>query len=578
MTASRAKGPATALLAALLAAPAAWGQEPAHGRPLILTSPNLEQSAPAAAESAPTESAFPGGGKSTGPRFEVEELKAPDPDSMGVLDESHGGLGREMWRGTSAETVRRLIPALPAASGSHTLQELTRRLLLSAAAAPEGNRGRTPPLLELRAERLAAMGDAEGLASLLKTVPASIATPGLSQLRLDTALAAGDAKSACAEAALAQTADPRLAIFCKLSNGQTLEANMALDLMRERKDADHAFIAAAEAMAGTPPAKVDKLPNATALHLAAFRAAKLPLPADAAAAAPPALLKAIIDNVANPVDMRLLAAERAESLGILDAEALRKLMAGVTFTPAEQQAAQAQGDKTPRGRALWLKAVEAEAMPGPRADLIVRVLAHAAERKAFAQTARLYAPLMADLKPAPETAGAAAVIARALYAAGRNEAAETWLGAVKADPAGAKAAAALWPLARLARIGLDPAPGNALSAWQSAAQPGERQALVTLVVLQAVGEPVPAAAWAAHAGATFAVPAAKPALAALLRSAAENGHRGEAVLAVAVALGEGGPETADPDLLGRSVAALRQVGLEREARQLAIEAVLAAGG
>lgn len=586
MPASRANALALAVgavfLAAPVLAPAAWAEQP--GKPLILTSPNAEpeHKAEPPAEAAPAARAeFPGGPAKPGPRFEVEELKAPDPDTVGVLDESQGGLGQAMWHGTPAATVRKVLPALPAAAGSRTIHALSRRLLLSAATAPDGNRGQSPSLLELRAERLFAMGEVDGLSALLKAAPAAVSSPGLSRLKVDTWLLAGDAKAACAEAPImAQGAalDPRLSIFCQITAGKSLEAGMALDMLRERKDADHAFIAAAEAMGGTPPGKVDKLPNPTPLHLAAFKAAKLPLPTDTVANAPPSMLRAIADNPAVAVDLRIAAAERAEALGVMDTDALRKLMTGASLTPAEQQAAGTQGDKSPKGRALWLRAAGAEAAPTVRAELFARILLAATERHAFSATARLYAPLIADLKPSPELATPSPMLARALYAAGRPEAAGHWLTLAKSDPTTAKLAAGLWPLARLSRVGLDASPGDAFAAWAETAQSDERRTVVTLAMLQAVGEPVPASAWLAHAAGTAMTSGPKPAMKVLLRAAGEGARRAETVLLAAATLGETGLDSADPDTLNRVVVYLRQAGFEREARELAIEAVLANGG
>ncbi|EME68689.1 antifreeze glycopeptide polyprotein precursor [Paramagnetospirillum caucaseum] len=585
MPVSRAKA-LTLAAGIMFLAPATLAETPAPpGKPLILTSPNLEPAAPKAEESgagaAPTAAEFPGGPAKPGSRFEMEELKAPDPDAVGVLDEGQGGLGLGMWHGTAAATVRTMLPALPAAAGSRAVHSLTRRLLLSAAAAPEGNRGQVPSLLELRAERLFAMGETDGLAALLKAAPAAVTSPGLSRLKVDTFLLTGDSKAACAEAAAMSQMmplDPRLSVFCQISTGKALEAGMALDLMRERKDADHAFIAAAEAMAGTPPGKVDKLPHPTPLHLAAFKAAKLPLPADTVANAPPSMLRAIADNPAVAVDLRIAAAERAEALGILETESLRKLMNGVALTPPEQQAAQTQGDKAPKGRALWLRAVGAEAAPHVRAELMARILLAAAERHAFSATARLYAPLIAELKPAPDLVTASPMLARALYAAGRPETAASWLALARTDPDAAKLAAGLWPLTRISRVGLDPSPAGAFAGWMETVGPNERRAVVTLAMLQAVGESIPAPAWLAHATGTAAGAGPKPAMKALLRAAAEGARRAETALLAAAALGETGLDGVDPDTLNRVVVFLRQAGFEREARELAIEAVLANGG
>jgi len=522
-----------------------------------------------------------------GGHFEMEEMKAPDIEAVGVLDDKQGGLGPGLWHGTPATLARWFLPQLPGVPGSRVLRSLERRLLLTAAAAPEGGKGLAPPLLELRAERLFALGDVDGLAGLLKAAPAALTSPGLSRIKVDTFLLAGDAKAACTEAATASAGgggrDPGMQVFCLLTDGKALEANMALDLMRERKDSDHAFIAAAEAMGGTPPARVDKLPHPTPLDLAAFKAAKMALPADAAASAPPALLRAMVDSPGLPVEIRLAAAERAEALGTLDTDTLRKIYGAVTFTAAEQQAALTQSDRTPLGRVLLLRGAGAEQTPAVRAELITRILAASVDRGAFGGTARLYAPVMAELKTTPDLAPFAPMLARAFYAAGRPETAGTWVALAKADPATAKAADDLWVLARLSRAAVgDPGSSGEYGAWRTArdlpADQAERRAAVALEMLQAVGDRVPNTEWlAVPPGSAAAAVAPKPAIKAMLRSAAESLRQGEAILLALVALGETGLDKADPDTLNRVVVFLRTIGLEHEARDLAVEVALANG-
>ncbi|MDO8607757.1 MAG: antifreeze protein [Phaeospirillum sp.] len=572
----------------LTAAPA-LAQAPEQGQPMPL-GPHSQSAPPLQDEPTPTflkvvpspllEPAKP---PVAGGRFDMEELKAPDIEAIGVLDDKQGGLGAGLWHGSPATLVRLLLPQLPAAPASRTLRSLERRLLLTAAAAPEGGKGLLPPLLELRAERLFALGEIEGLAGLLKAAPGALTSPGLSRLKIDTFLLAGDAKAACAEAAASGSGEPGMQVFCMLTAGKTLEANMAIDLMRERKDADHAFIAAAEAMAGTPPAKVTRLPHPTPLHLATFKAAKMALPPDAATSASPALLRAMIDSPGLAVETRLLAAERAETLGALDTDSLRKLYGAVTFTPAEQQAALTQSDKTPRGRVLLLRGAGGEPTPSIRAELISRILAASAERGAFSATARLYAPVMAELKAAPELAPFSPMLARALHAAGRPETANAWMALAKSNPATARAADDLWPLTRLSRGGAgESASPETYAAWLSArelpADQAERRAVMALELLQAVGEKVPNAQWlATPPSSTAAAPGPKPALKAMLRNAAEGSRTGETLLLALVALGETGLDKADPDTLNRIVTYLRLIGLEREARELAVEAALANG-
>ncbi|CAA7611320.1 Antifreeze glycopeptide polyprotein [Candidatus Terasakiella magnetica] len=550
------------------------GHAPAAHPVKVLTSPKLQDGPPA--EFPTAETALP---KGPSGHFEVEELKAPDLEAVGVLDDKQGGLGVGMWRGTQTAVVRRFLPQLPAANGSRVARGLARRLLLTAAAAPDNIRDGGAPLLELRAERLFAMGEIEGLASLLKAAPAALTSPGLARLKMDTYLLAGDTKAACGEFSLIPgSIDTKMQIFCNLVAGKVLEANLALDLMRDRKDADHAFVVAAEAMAGTPPAKIDRLPNITPLHLAAFRAAKMALPADIAQSGHPALLRVMADSPALPLEVRLTAAEKAEMLGAMETDALRRMISAVTFTAAEQQAA--ANDKGPRGRALVFKTALAEQQPVARVNLIAHALTSAGDPQGFANVARLYAPLISEIKPSPELAPFAVMAARALYAAARPEAAGGWLALAKSDPATAKAADEMWPLTRLTRSGGEEMGSTLLyAALRPASDHAERRSLVALDLLQAVGEKVPAAEWLAtlQGPAVAAATTPKPQIKVLQRNAAEALRVGETVLLTLISLGDTGLDKTDPETLNRAVQYLRLAGFDREARELAVEAALANG-
>ena len=62
-----------------------------------------------------------------------------------------------------------------------------------------------------------------------------------------------------------------------------------------------------------------------------------------------------------------------------------------------------------------------------------------------------------------------------------------------------------------------------------------------------------------------------------LGDAAAKRRIGETVLLALYALGDAGPGGANPIMLSRSISALRLIGLDTEARALAIEAAIAAG-
>jgi hypothetical protein len=514
---------------------------------------------------------------------EVKELKAPNAESVGALDQAHGGFATTLWTGTPAMVVRKLIPMLPGAPTSQVVRSLERRLLLTAATAPEGAvDGDRPSLVELRAERLAAIGDTDGVIALAAAAPQSVTGPLVARTKLDALLLSGDTKGACADQPK-DGSNPKLAVLCNYLAGNTLQGNLGLDLLRERKDADHAFVAAAETVSGLPPVPADKvkLDEVTPLHLAAFAAAKMPLPADAVAKASPAVARAVALSFSTPFDVRLAAGERAEAAGVLPAESLRKLYLEASFAPDELGAPLAKADTAgPRARALLFRAATDQPDPLIRAHFIAKALELAALKGQTSSTARVFAALLAEAKPDPALVTVAPAFARANLALGRPEAAR-WLELAKTDPASAKAVERLWPLNAV----LTAAPGQpvgtaGLAAWRASLEglPPEvsaRRSAIVLGSLSALGAKIPEAAWLD----ALAVPAGgpKPAVFAMLENAALEARLGSAVLAALAAIGDQPLDKLDPLTLSETISALSVVGLGDDARKLAIEAMLANG-
>lgn len=519
-------------------------------------------------------------------RIGVDALKAPNPEAVGTLDVHQGGFSATLWQGTSAEVARVLIPRLPGASASMAVRSLERRLLLTAAPPPDGAKPDVrPSLVELRAERLLALGDLEGVVGLANAAPASVEGAIAAKVQRDAHLLAGRTQDACAK--VPPAADPeaaRLTIFCHLVSGRTLEGNLALDLMRERKDADSGFIAAAEVLAGLPPipgAKVE-IPQLTALHVALFNAAKLPLPDETLADAPAVVARAVADNAAAPVDQRVAAAERAEAVGLMSADDLRKLYLSLTFAPdllaSPLDRAASAGN---HGRALLFRAAFDQPDPVLKARFTAAAIDLAVGRNRVAGTARVFEAMIAATRPDPSLSREAAAFARALFALGRPEAAAKWLDVARADPATARDAERLWPLAAISEFG----PGQPLSlaglaGWRASLTglapdlTARRNGLV-LGVLAGLGAKVPDSAWLAALPLPSGGP--NPALFALMQGAALDARLGGTVLAALAAMGDTPLTRLDPMTLSEVISALAVVGLAEEGRALAMEALLANG-
>jgi hypothetical protein len=611
MTASnikRSSGVAAAALLALLPFASALAQTaPVQHTEEVLISPNAQptQAAPAPVQITPAQpvpvakgaDSFP---EVTSPRdakVQVQELAGVDPGSTGVLTSGNGGFGADMWAGAQMAVVQKVMPSLPAATQSRSLRLLEHKLLLTAAAVPAGKPVPGDNLVKLRADKLWAMGDTEGLDAFLKGVPGQNFTPELRRMAAEDALLAGDNGLACDQLSALRSqpsgddafAD-KLGVYCQFAGGKANEAALSLDVLREQKLKDPAFFIAADALSGIAPGKLDAFNQLSPLTLAMARAAKIALPEAAAAnAASPAVLRGIATDPAATLEARLLAAEKAEAVGAIETDVLRQAYEAVTFSPQEL-AAPVGADKGPRGRAMLYRATVQQPSPNAKAELIGRAFAISGDYgPAYFTAARLYAVELQNVKPMPELVAFAYPAARALLAAGKPDAARPWLLFLRTQmaqaPETASAIAGLWPILRMSMAEDDHMlPASALELWRKARadQPGEigqRRAAVCYSLLAALGEKLPEDAWLPlyDGPALGASVTPRPALWQGLNIAANDLRLGQTVLMSLASLGDGSLGQADPNDLYRVVWSLRHIGLDAEARALAVEAAIANG-
>ena len=521
---------------------------------------------------------------------EVGTLATVTPDYGGTLDEGAGGFPMDMWKGTDRALVEKLLPMLPAAPSSPAMRDLARRLLLTNAVAPAGKS--TVDLFGARADRLAAMGDFADAAALLALQPAPDAGPASARLRINALLLAGDDDGACkaVDATKAKaSADidwQKALIFCQLHAGKTDEAALGLDVLHDQDPKDEAFYKLARAMGGDKSVKVASLPDPTPLELAMLHAAALPLPPDAAGASDPAVLLAMAGDASIPPATALAAEEQAAAAGALPVSKLQAAYASVSFPPEDLAAAVAVSEKDggATGRALLFQAAGLnQDLPG-RIHIVQAALDRARRQGGYLLSVQANLPYILPLTPSADLSWFAGDAGRALYASGHYEQANAWLqiaqDRAKTDAAAAGAAATLAVYARIAGVGQplfwDAA---AVQKWRQgqAAGPASAAAINRLfAVFEGLGEPI-GGAWTLIGQDTTAGAAPDPALWFDLGDAANNGRIGETVLLSLCAIGPGGPAGANPIMLSRAISSLRQVGLDAEARTIAIEAAIAAG-
>ncbi len=555
--------------------------------------PAAESAAPAPAKEAAPPTAAPG---AETPSVEVVQVAPPDPESVGLIEEADGGFPYDMWKGTPRVLVETLLPRLPAGVAWPAINGLSRRLLLSTAAPPEGLRTRN--LVSLRIGRLWAMGLGAETNRLLRLAPGDADDPTLARVRLDGLLLTADNAGACALARdLVRRGDvpywDMIHIFCQALAGQHDAAALGVDLLRERgTEPDETFLALLRAMAGEPDVAIPAPREPTALHLAMLTAARLPPPDGMVENAGPAIARAIALTAAAPLDQRLRAAERAAAMGVLPVKMLAELYDSVPFTSEELASplSQAKADQGPRGRALLFQAIASQVVPAARAE-VLRAFWEAGRASdgwiGFATAARVSLDALISLAPAPELVWVAGDAARALLAADRPEAARAWYALARsqasANAEAAATSAALWPLIKIADAkGALPWDDAQIEAWwqsQEGVPDDARRQNATLLyaLLSALGESVPAAAEAIVYGERFHQWSRTlvPALSLRLEKAAAAGRLGETVLLALIGIDPSLAGKPGPLALAQAVSALARVGLDAEARAIAIEALLA---
>jgi len=427
-------------------------------------------------------------------------------------------------------------------------------------------------------------------------------------------------------------------IFCQALAGEKNKAALGVSLLHEIGEQDDAFFTLVNRLAGSD-APLESLSDPTPLHLSMARAGKVQLPGDVVTSNKPGILRSIATSPNAPVEIRLEAAERAELAGALEVDTLRQLYTSVSFSEQElaNPLSRAEAESGTLSRALLYRTALIQTVPTAQAEVVARALALAREGGRYPSTVRVFLPVLKKMPPSTDLVWFAPEAIRAFLIAGDVDTALPWFALLKAKAMFDKDAIeifdALLPVARLAGSGIvtDPAE-NPLGKWWTLnkdKENGPENAALLFSLFEAMGEPVTQESWedlldgpqrstvvmpspalwnrliSATKEATVPLPVtisndaetmpqaiptgSMPHTSNLIEtatleatplppiSAPPRQRFGEALLLSLIAIGDGGPGQATPLVLSQVISSLRAIGLETEARALALEAAVAAG-
>ncbi len=446
--------------------------------------------------------------KITGGAVEVDSLKALNADEAGTLTSQTGALGSQMWTGTSRVLIERLLRHLPTQAPSVAMRTLMKKLLLSPARVPEGTMAEGE-LIRERLNLLIAMGALEDASDLFGVLPVS-RTPELAILEADLRFLSNDNARACAlaegEMSVQSTNYWQKALtFCQIIKGEKSKAGLSLSLMRELGEADELFLTLAEGLISEEPQELPPFSDPSPLQLAMARVGKVELPGDVISANTPGVLRAIALSPKTLIDLRLEAAERAQSAGALAEDTLRQLYTSVTFSDEDlaNPLSRAEIDFGPKVRALLYRTSVVQTVPTAQAEATARAFALARDEGRYASTVHVFQPVLKSIPASTQLLWFAPEAVRALLLAGDREGAKAWYqvlqaGAITNDDA-AKAIDEFRPLAKLFDFEVleDVDRGMAEAWWEAVSDKADAKSKGQLLfsVLDAMDVKISEAAW-----------------------------------------------------------------------------------
>lgn len=539
-----------------------------------------------------------------------ESLSSIDPATAGVLDDTSGGLGFDMWSDTDRKRMKLILGNLPTRIDSPSLQNLARRLLLTSADIPVlvGDSDTDiitdgVEILRLRVDQLMRLGHANTARQLILAAGFDEAQLQMFvETLLEISLLEHDYNQTCN---LVHSQTDRLGepfwqkhlIFCQLLEKNIEGAQFGATLLQDLGEDDPLFYALIERMVDQE-AVLPIEPSPTALHLSMYQIAGVALPdVLLSSQTEPRLLKAIVDNPRTNINTRLNAAEQANRLGLISGETLAALYAAQPFTPEDLQSpiSAAEEDYSSRTRALLYQVAVADPVPETRSILVAKALEFSKKANMYQMTLSAFSTIIIKMPISADIWEFSGEAARALYALGRPKPAQAWISHLSdqaiRNPEAEMVLLRLWALSRVAsgdsNFVIDEETGRkAWSDYVSATVPDEseveflRRLNMTYGLLDALSRPaVSNDAWvemAAYEG-NMVLLSPNPAHLRLMKEAAYAGRRAETIGWILRLLGQVSAAQIAPNVMIDAIEALDLVGMRAEAQSLALETAMANG-
>lgn len=504
--------------------------------------------------------------------IEIPEASRRSTEFVGPLGPDNWGLGQDAFGSANGRLLGTLMRRLDAPLPSRWASILLRRALLSQVPAPS----HVAPVdwVAERAWLLLRMGEADAARMLVQAVDVDQFTPRMFTVAVQSALATADPAALCPLVEQGRTTSdeavwPLADAMCAALEGESGRASALIDQARRRSGAGGIDLLLAEKVvgAGTDTRRAVTIQWDGVTEINAWR---FGLASATGLAIPDALMNGAGAHVRAwqarapmvPLEQRVAAAQTAASLGIFSSSSLIDMYSLLADGTDPSDMAGSVGDRLRRAyaarrpearitalRSLW---DEGKTPEGRHARLILT-----------ASAASLIPPAEAYLKDAANLIGS-------MLSAGLDRQAARWSTLVDAgDDSGAA-----WALLALgsARPRVDISSGRVSAFADGDSSPGKRRARMLVAALAGLDRLAEGEAedLAEEVGINLA---ATNRWSRMLAAAARGGQPGTVALLAAVGLQTPSWEGVPPEHVFHILTALRQAGLEYEARMIAAEAL-----
>ncbi len=507
-----------------------------------------------------------------------------------VIANDGSGLPFDPWTGIDLTTTEQIMARLELPPPSPSLMGVWRRLMTEAGSEPGG--ARTEQFTAVRAEALYRSGQLKELEALFSTAAPASANPLITALSARYDIAVGRRDRGCSgvrEAAARKQDLPRqlgaemlvLAGYCAAAAGNTSAASLAAELAREEGLGDAGLISALGAIASGGKPRPQRSGPITPTHYRLLQLANAVDPKAIIERADAALLSALVLDRTTDDRLRVAAAEAAAQRNVITPDVLAEVYRTQRFSPGDLARPLASDVDPLFRRAVLLQAAEAERHPVRQAQIIRAFVDDARQAGVYFHALMAVAPLAEAIPTTAELGWFGETAIEAALVSGNHASARAWWTALTAGRRDGDRLEHWLALSDIANADLRAPRGLHLPAVEALALRGGFSAPVLhrlATVLDALDYQVPMQLW--HTASSTPQPndgyLPETGVLAELKEASSRKQFARTVLLAMQTLGPKGAEGAHIIALGDAIRALKQVGLEAEARRVGLEALFGA--